>query len=188
MLGARAIIRLGRDDLEGALADQAAALATGRIAKDPQALYPSLRVSSFVLADIGRVDEALVPFDELFAQRLNAFEHADHAIGDLIWLANAARPARGGAHGARVGAAERRGRRPGRRSWTTTTATAIEVFERGHALRSAASTRLWAAEALVTAGRRAEADEHLHKALAFFRSVGATRWTRAGEALLAATA
>ena len=187
VLGARAIIRLGRDDLEGALADQAAALATGRIAKDPQALYPSLRVSSFVLADIGRVDEALVPFDELFAQRLNAFEHADHAIGDLIRLANLldrheeARTALASAQPT---------------PWTTAGkalldddyGTAIEVFERGHALRSAASTRLWAAEALVTAGRRAEADEHLHKALAFFRSVGATRWTRAGEALLAATA
>ena len=187
VLGARSIIRLGRGDLEGALADQAAALATGRTVKDPQALYPSLRVSSFVLADIGRVDEALVPFDELFAQRLNAFEHADSAIGDLIRLANVL-DRREEARTALASAQPKPWTTAGRALLEDDYDTAIEVFERGHALRSAASTRLWAAEALVAAGRRAEADEHLHKALAFFRSVGATRWTRAGEALLAATA
>jgi hypothetical protein len=41
---------------------------------------------------------------------------------------------------------------------------------------------------LVEQGRRAEADEHLHRALAFYRSVGATRYVREGESLLAASA
>ena len=40
----------------------------------------------------------------------------------------------------------------------------------------------------VADGRRAEADVQLQKALAFYRSVGATRYIREGEALLAATA
>ena len=48
--------------------------------------------------------------------------------------------------------------------------------------------RLWAAEQLVDEGRRAEADEQLRRALAFYRSVGATRYVREGEALLAASA
>ena len=48
--------------------------------------------------------------------------------------------------------------------------------------------RLRAAESLVAQGRRAEADVQLQKALAFYRSVGATRFIREGEALLAATA
>jgi hypothetical protein len=48
--------------------------------------------------------------------------------------------------------------------------------------------RLRAAEALVAEGRRAEADEQLRAALAFYRAVGATRYMREGEALLAATA
>ncbi len=48
--------------------------------------------------------------------------------------------------------------------------------------------RLRAAERLVADGRRAEADVQLQKALAFYRSVGATRYIREGEALLAATA
>ena len=48
--------------------------------------------------------------------------------------------------------------------------------------------RLRAAEQLVAEGRRAEADEQLRPALAFYRSVGATRYVREGEALLAASA
>jgi hypothetical protein len=47
---------------------------------------------------------------------------------------------------------------------------------------------LRAAEALVEAGRRAEADVQLQKALTFYRSVRAARFIREGEALLAATA
>ena len=88
VLGARAVIRLGRGDVEGAIADQAEALAAARVAKDPQALYPSLRTSSFVLADAGRLAEARLFFDELISQGRGAFDHADHGIGDLIWLAN----------------------------------------------------------------------------------------------------
>jgi hypothetical protein len=45
-----------------------------------------------------------------------------------------------------------------------------------------------AAAQLVAEGRRAEADEQLRRALAFYRSVGATRYVREGEALLAASA
>ena len=45
-----------------------------------------------------------------------------------------------------------------------------------------------AAEALITDGRRAEADAELARALAYFRSVRATAYTGRGEALLAASA
>jgi hypothetical protein len=48
--------------------------------------------------------------------------------------------------------------------------------------------RLRAAEQMVEQGRRAEADEHLRRSLTFWRSVGATRYVREGEALLAASA
>ena len=49
-----------------------------------------------------------------------------------------------------------------------------------------ALARLRAAEQLIAEGRRAEADEQLQRSLAFWRSVGATRYIREGEALLAA--
>ena len=48
--------------------------------------------------------------------------------------------------------------------------------------------RLRAAEQFVAEGRRAEADVQLRPALAFYRGVGATRYVREGEALLAASA
>ena len=51
-----------------------------------------------------------------------------------------------------------------------------------------ARARLRAASDLVVAGRRREADEQLARALAFYRSVSATRYIREAEALLAATA
>ena len=49
-----------------------------------------------------------------------------------------------------------------------------------------ATARLRAAKPLAAAGRRTDADEQLQAALAFFRSVGATRYVRDAEALLAA--
>jgi hypothetical protein len=49
-----------------------------------------------------------------------------------------------------------------------------------------AEARFRAGEKLVAEGRRGDADEQLAKALAFFRSVGATRYIREAEALLSA--
>jgi hypothetical protein len=51
-----------------------------------------------------------------------------------------------------------------------------------------AYARLRMARELVEEGRRAEADAELQRALGFWREVGATRYVREGEALLAASA
>jgi len=51
-----------------------------------------------------------------------------------------------------------------------------------------AYARLRAADQLIAQGRRAEGNAQLARALAFYRSVGATRFIREGESLLAATA
>ena len=51
-----------------------------------------------------------------------------------------------------------------------------------------AEARLRAAERLVAEGRRAEADEQAHAALAFYRTVGAAHYVRECEALLAESA
>jgi class 3 adenylate cyclase len=50
-----------------------------------------------------------------------------------------------------------------------------------------ASARLWAAEWLLKQGLPVEADAELRRSLAFWRSVGAHRYVREGEALLAAS-
>jgi hypothetical protein len=51
-----------------------------------------------------------------------------------------------------------------------------------------AEARLCVAEELIEAGRRAEGEAELQKALEFYRQVGATRYIQQGEALLAASA
>jgi class 3 adenylate cyclase len=50
-----------------------------------------------------------------------------------------------------------------------------------------ARDRLWLAERLIDQGARADADVELQRVLAFYRSVGATRYIREAEALLAAS-
>ena len=65
---------------------------------------------------------------------------------------------------------------------------AAQVLEAAGSLTDAAFARLRAAQMLVEEGRRVEADQQLGNALAFYRSVRATRYIREGEALLAATA
>jgi hypothetical protein len=65
---------------------------------------------------------------------------------------------------------------------------AAEVFAELGVPRDEADARLRAAEKLVHEGRGSEADEQLQRALVFYRSVGATRYIRQGEELLAASA
>lgn len=55
-------------------------------------------------------------------------------------------------------------------------------------LTSTAYARLRGAEQLAKSGNRADADRELAWALDFYRSVGATRFLREGEALRSASA
>ena len=65
---------------------------------------------------------------------------------------------------------------------------AAEILGRIGARPDEAEARFRAGEQLAAEGRMAEAHEQLRQALEFYRSVGATRYVRAGEALLAASA
>jgi class 3 adenylate cyclase/tetratricopeptide (TPR) repeat protein len=65
---------------------------------------------------------------------------------------------------------------------------AADIFREMGDVSLEAFYRLCAAEALVATGRRAETDEQLRPALAFYRGVAAARYVREGEALLAASA
>jgi class 3 adenylate cyclase len=66
------------------------------------------------------------------------------------------------------------------------TVEAAEVYARIGGPAEEAVVRLLAAQQLVDAGRRAEADVQLQRALAFYRAVGATRVVAEAEALFAA--
>jgi hypothetical protein len=63
-----------------------------------------------------------------------------------------------------------------------------EIYAETGSLPDEAFARLRAAEVLIGEGRRAQGDQELQRALAFYRSVNATAYIREGEALLARTA
>jgi class 3 adenylate cyclase/tetratricopeptide (TPR) repeat protein len=183
-LSARAFIRQARGDREGALEDQAAALSRARLAKDPQVMYPALALSGWVLAEAGRVEEGQQLFDELIAAGPKAFSNWDTY---LIWAPvlldrreeiRAALPT------------------PLDTPWLQAAKAVLDedyvraavIFDSIGAAVSAATARLHAAARLIRAGHRAEADQSSNEALAFFRSVGATRFIRECEALIDASA
>jgi class 3 adenylate cyclase/tetratricopeptide (TPR) repeat protein len=183
----RSWVRLARGDVPAALADQRESLTSGRQAKDPQALYPALAVSAYVLAAAGRADEAQPILSELFATDPVDLRNLYESSTDFVL------------------AAEILGRRDEARQWLGTGldspwfvaaraladqdfVAAAESLDSMGAARSAALARLSAAQELARTGRRAEADEQLRYALRFFRSVDAARFIRDAEALLAASA
>jgi class 3 adenylate cyclase/tetratricopeptide (TPR) repeat protein len=180
---ARARIRLARGNLDGALEDARKGVVAARKTKLPQLFVPALDLCIYVLVDAGFVDEAQTLADELLALPVH-----DETPLDLSWVAGAlgrveqvraaveAMPRQTRWHNAAI--AILAGDYP----------RAAQILDDAGELPAAAYTRLRAAEQLVEAGRAAEADDHLQKALAFWRSVDGTRYLREGEALLAKTA
>ena len=183
----RSWLRLARGDVEAALEDQAELLISARQAKDPQVLHPALAVSAYLLAAADRADEGQRILAELFAAGTADLSTLFVSFTDCVL------------------AAEILGRRNEARRWLGTPRNspwfaaaralidqefvrAAESFDSMGAARSAALARLRAAQELVKTGRPAELDNQLRPALNFFRSVGATRFIREAEVLLAASA
>jgi class 3 adenylate cyclase/tetratricopeptide (TPR) repeat protein len=184
----RATLRMARGDVESALADAESGLALSRRAKDPQILLDSLARAANVLHETGDHERAVLLADE-FLGAINVGEglgFGSVALLTLSWTLTAA------GRGEELAAAVAGEVAP----W----AYAAVAFGRGdlvgaaeicagiEALAQEAYCRLTAARALVEQGRRAEADEQLQRALGFYRSVGAARYVREGESLLAASA
>ena len=179
----RARARFARGDVDGALDDVGKALEAARSAKDPQVLIPTLAIAARVYAEMGRDEEARLLAVELLEQ----FPHAaDWRLFDFVWVAE-----RLGCSGELRQLIEQA---PAQTRWSFAFLavlareyeTAADLFLEIGALNFEADARLRAAEKLVAEGRRSEANEQLEKALAFYRSVGATRYINEGEALLAA--
>jgi len=182
----RGLIRLARGEIADALDDSEKALAVARRAKDPQALSPALSCRARVLFEAGRATEADAAVDELLTELGDAIGRISNV--DIAWMV-----APLGRRDAFLAAVERIGRQS--RWLDAAKAIADDDFEGAADLFGEIGTapnealaRLRAAQRLVEQSRRGEADAHLQKALAFFRSVGATRYIREGEALLAASA
>jgi class 3 adenylate cyclase/tetratricopeptide (TPR) repeat protein len=177
----RAVIRFARDDAERAFDDLRKALPAARRAGDPQTLVPALTGSARLLVEAGRVDEA-----RDFALEAIALAPPTWTLIDLAWVAPEL--------GCSTELSERLARRKFQTKWASAMravlrddfAAAADTFSEIGDLAEEAFARLRAAEQLLAEGRRAEADEQLQRSLAFWRSVGATRYIRKGEALLAA--
>jgi class 3 adenylate cyclase/tetratricopeptide (TPR) repeat protein len=174
----------GRDD--DAERDLELALAALDPAGGTQAVAPNLSGAAVVSQLLGRDDRAAELTDRLWEIAKDAPHRAPAMSGNAavsIW---------------RAGRADRwlelfthrlaeTGRAwPARLICSGRAAEAAELYAYIGSPFEEAAARLLGAEQLLDRGRRAEADIQLHQALAFYRSVGATRVIAQAEALFAA--
>jgi class 3 adenylate cyclase/tetratricopeptide (TPR) repeat protein len=182
----RALVRLARGDLDGALEDVERATELGRAAADHQVLTVALSARAFVLARLGRREDASAAVDELLALSDTPLEKI-HDVWLIVFAWAALDCGRGD-----VPVSEAALPTPWREAAGAIVSghfdTAADVLDRIGAEGEAAYARLRAAERLASEGRRTAADVKLRPALAFFREEGATAYLRRGEALLAASA
>jgi hypothetical protein len=183
----RALLRLARNADGDALADCEQALATAARAGDRQALLPTLARVAHVRFELGDADGATEAADGFLADlRHESIGYAESSLNELAWATTSLGRGRelvdaleGHSHLWAIGAKAFADGDP---------VGAAEIAAEIGAVADEAYARLAAARKLARQGRRAEADEQLRRALAFYRGVGATRWVREGESLLAATA
>jgi tetratricopeptide (TPR) repeat protein len=181
---ARARVRHARGDTTGALEDARKGLAAARKTNVQTLLLSALDLYAQLLVDAGAAAQAQEVADELLSLPVNTAP----PFG-LAWAAGMLERERE-VRTAALEAAPRYTR------WHEAVeaildkdySRAAELFDAIGELPEAAYARLRAAEQSAEQGRRRESHEHLEKALAFWRSVDATRYIREGEAMLARTA
>ena len=186
----RALIRLARGDDAGARADAELTVEHARPVGDPQLVQTTMASAAVVFVSLDERARAQETLDEALAgaSELDQLGFAAAEFHHLTWAA-----LRLGREAEIAAVLERQ---TAKLPWIDVARAVLARDFRAAADQLAAidsSTqeafyRLRAAEALVAEARRAEADEQLRPALAFYRGVGATRYVREGEALLAATA
>jgi tetratricopeptide (TPR) repeat protein len=186
----RSLIRLGRGDSEGAEKDAELAVELARPLRDPQIVQTSLAKAAFVFLCVGNDARVKDVFGECFEglKKIDRVGFAAIELHRVAWVARAL------AREAEV--LELLEGQAVESPWLVTARAvavgdlvqAADLLQEMRSVTDESFYRMQAAAQLVTEGRRAEADEQLRRALAFFRSVGATRYVREGEALLAASA
>ena len=185
----RGRMRLARGDASGAREDAERVLDLSKEAKDPQVRWPALAYAAwaFLGVDPHRAEELI---DEV----LSDWEaHGGPLWGSNGWMPVAAVviPPTGMAARFLEGATES-SQSPWERAAVAYVSgdpgAAADIYREVGAAPEEAYARLQTAQLLVQQDRRAEADAELEKALAFWRSVGATAYIRQGEALMAASA
>jgi tetratricopeptide (TPR) repeat protein len=182
----RAVIRLARDDVAGALDDVEHALAAVDDSLDPQAQAPPLGLGSVVLMELG---DPRGPAVALRAADLRiGYDPEMMTISHLPLLPlprDVAARIRRAVTEARV---ETRWTAAGTAALDGRFGDAVEIFSSMPLRPVEARARMRYAEQLAHEGRRGEADAEIERALAFWRSVGATRYVRTAEAQRSAVA
>src|SRR6266508_2100565 len=187
----RGRIGLARGNAE-AFHDAANALEVARVVKDSQVLYPAVAFRADAELAAGRTDEAGALADELLsswsARPETMLDSHLQSFVDLAVVLSAL------GRGHELIAIAKNARLQTR--WIDAAKAfvsgefvrAAEIYHDAGSLPDEAFARLRAAEAMIGEGRRTEGDQQLQRALAFYRSVGATAYLREGETLLARTA
>jgi class 3 adenylate cyclase/tetratricopeptide (TPR) repeat protein len=181
----RARIALARGDVDAAAAASEHLLEVAREIGDPQTLVPALAAYARIAAEIGRAQAAAETVDRLLEVAGDWHFSSASDWADVACVLETL-----GRHDDLRAVAAR----PVQTRWTAAASAwaageyveAADLFAEIGTRPDEAYARLRAAEQLLVDGRRAEADAQLSQALAFFRSVGATRYVRMGESLLAA--
>jgi class 3 adenylate cyclase/tetratricopeptide (TPR) repeat protein len=184
----RSWVFLGRGELAHAAAESEKALAIGRAANDPTGLPPLLATHALVLHASGRIDEARPLLEELAKVMREARTTATPMGADVAGVITDV------GLGTEFSAVMEKDedtipwRRAARLIFAGRPEEAASIYADMGVAAAEAYANLRAAAKFVAEDRRAEADEHLRRALAFYRSVGAKRYVAEGEALLAASA
>jgi class 3 adenylate cyclase/tetratricopeptide (TPR) repeat protein len=185
----RGRVRLARGDANGAREDAQRALDLAEEAKDPQVRWPALAFAAraFLELDPHRaeslIDEVLSDWEANGRPLWSSSSWAPDAAVVIPLTGRAARFLEGTTESSqspwvRAAVAYASGD-PG---------AAADLYREIGTRPEEAHARLQLAHLLVQEDRRTEADAELEKALAFWRSVGATAYIRQGEALMAASA
>jgi hypothetical protein len=175
----RGVIRLARGDEQGAESDAEQAVERARPIGDAQALNPELAIAAFIFVSVGNRQRA----DETVTEALDSMRQLRHlgfAVMEVPLLAWAALQL-----GREAEVAEVLDREAFKSRWLRA-AVAVTARDFRAAADTMADGGFRSYEAFFRLQSRTEED--LRRALAFYRSVGATRYVSEGEALLAATA
>jgi class 3 adenylate cyclase/tetratricopeptide (TPR) repeat protein len=175
----RGLIRLARDDAEGAVRDAELSLELARPAKDPQLVQPALAISALTFHVGGAERRAAETLDEALEglRELHGLGYAAVELHLLAWVARA--------HGRQAELLEVIHRQPFTSVWTELVrmiatgddARAGELLDEIDLSAHAAFYRL-----------QGGAEHDVRAAIDFYGGVGATRFVREGEAMLAASA
>jgi class 3 adenylate cyclase len=181
----RGYIRLGRGDIDGALADIERGMELSREAKDPQVLVHALGSSMVAAEALGSVDQARALALETLALA-RTIPEAEAAVFLSFWLL--------WAHSVAGLEDELRAiveHAPAGRWKDIALASLDHEFSRAADLWADSGSPTWeaylrerAAEELLAEGRRLEGEAQLDQTLAFYRAVGAKLFVARSEALI----